>query len=48
MEGLDALPAEDVQMVRTIEVLDTLGMLLAQFLREALLIFVLEVEASAC
>ena len=33
MEWLDALAAENVQVVRTVEVLDTLWMLLAELLR---------------
>ena len=46
VKRLDALPAEDGQMVATVEVLHALGVDLAQFLAQALLIFILEVEAG--
>jgi len=46
VQRLNALSAEDVQVVRAVEVLDALGVGLAQFLRQTLLIFVFEVEAG--
>ena len=48
MQRLYALTAEDVQVVRAIEVLDALRVLLTKLLRETVLIFILEVEAGAC
>ena len=47
MQRLDALAAEDVQVIRAIEMLDTLRVLLAQFLRQTFLVFILEVKAGA-
>ena len=47
MEWLDALTAEYVQVVRAVEVLDTLWMLLTELLRQALLVLVLKVKASS-
>lgn len=47
VERLNALPAEDVQVVRAVEVLDTLGVLLAELLGQALLVLVLKVKARA-
>ena len=47
MQRLYALTAEDVQVIRAVEVLDTLGVLLAELLRETVLVFILEVEAGA-
>eukprot|EP00354_Favella_ehrenbergii_P000882 CAMPEP_0170464500 /NCGR_PEP_ID=MMETSP0123-20130129/9204_1 /TAXON_ID=182087 /ORGANISM="Favella ehrenbergii, Strain Fehren 1" /LENGTH=247 /DNA_ID=CAMNT_0010730179 /DNA_START=573 /DNA_END=1314 /DNA_ORIENTATION=- len=47
VQGLDALAAKDVEVVRAVEVLDALGVLLAELLGEALLVFVLEVKAGA-
>jgi len=47
VERFDALTAEDVQVVGAVEVLDTLGVLLAELLGQALLILVLKVEAGA-
>ena len=47
MKRLDTLSAENVQMVRAVEVLDTFGMHLAELLRKTLLILVLEVKACA-
>ena len=48
MKRLDTLPAENIQVVGAVKMFDALRMNLAQLLREALLIFVLKVEASAC
>ncbi len=47
MQGLDALTTEDVQMVRAVEVLDSLGVLLAELFLQAVFVFVLEVKARA-
>ena len=47
MEWLDALSAENVQVIRTVEVLDTFWMNLTELLREALLVLILEVEARS-
>lgn len=46
MEWLDALTTENVQMVRAIEVLDTLWVLLTQLFRQALLILIFEVKTG--
>ena len=42
VERLDAFTAENVQVIRAIEVLDTLRMYLAQFVCQAFFIFILE------
>ena len=47
MEGLDALTAEDVQVVRAVEMLDTLWVLLAKLFGKTLLILIFEVKAGA-
>ena len=47
MKRLDTLSAENVQMVRAVEVLDTFRMHLAELLRKALFILILKVKASA-
>ena len=44
MEWLDALSAEDSQVVGAVEVLDALLMLLTHFVRETLFIFLVKVE----
>ena len=46
MEWLDALTAEYVQVVRAVEVLDTLWVLLTELLRQALLVLILKVKAG--
>ena len=48
MEWLDALPAENVQVVRAVKMLDTLWVLFTELLAEALLVLILEVKARAC
>ena len=47
VKRLDALPAEDVEVVGAVEVLNAFRVLLAELLRETLLVFILEVEAGA-
>ena len=44
MEWLDALSAEDSQVVGAVEVLDALLMLLTHLVRETLFIFLVKVE----
>ncbi len=46
VERLDALAAEDVQVVTAVEVLDALGVLLTQLFSKAVLVFILEVETG--
>ena len=47
MKWLDAFAAEDVQVVRAVEMLDTLWVLLAKLFRKTLLILIFEVKAGA-
>ena len=47
MKRLDTLSAENVQMVRAVEVLDTFRMYLAELLRKALFVLILKVETCA-
>ena len=46
VQWFDAFSTEDRQVIRAVEVLDTLWMLLAELLTESLFILVLEVEGS--
>jgi len=45
MEGLDALATENVEMVRTVEVLDAFRMNLAELFGQTILIFIFKVKA---
>ena len=47
MQWLDALSAKDIQVVGAIKVLDALWMSLTQFFRQAVLVFILKIEARA-
>ena len=47
VQRLDALTAKDVQVIRTVKVLDALWVNLAQLLCEAVLILVFEVERGS-
>ena len=47
MKWLDAFAAEDVQVVRAVEMLDTLWVLLAKLFGKTLLILIFEVKAGA-
>lgn len=46
MLGLDALTAEDIQVIGAVEVLYALGVQLAKLLRQAVLVLVIELEAG--
>ena len=48
MQRLYALTAEDVQVIRAVEVLNALRVLFTKFLRETILIFIFKIEACAC
>ena len=43
---LDTLPAEDSLMVGAVEMLHSVDVLLAEFLRHALLIFIIKIEVT--